>query len=145
MDSDFFMVHSHNAAATPRNPTTPAKPAAIAPVGCAAPPFATELLPIAAGAAEETVLPSIVATEVAPIAIALFADAEDILAIEALDPIVVEDVLPVTVDPEAPDAPDALEADALMALPLAPVAAAPAELVTPLIAPAAVASPPNPE
>lgn len=66
------------------------------------------------------------------IAMALEADIEDKLAIDALEP----NVLPLM-----PEAPAVLEA----AVPLPPVASAPAELVTPLIAPAAVANPPKPE
>ena len=102
-------------------PTAPAKPAAIAPVGRAAPAFAFELVPGAAGAVAEAVFFSV---EGALIAAALEADMEDTLAIDALEFIV-----------EDPDAPEA-------AVPFLP---APAELVTPLIAPAAVANPPKPE
>ncbi len=90
-----------------------------------------ELVPEAAGAAAEAVLPSVDATDVALIATALEADIEDTLAIDALESSV--DFMP--------EAPDVLEA----AVPFPPVASAPAELVTPFIAPAAVANPPKPE
>lgn len=80
--------------------------------------------------------PSVLAVDVALIAAALEADIEDTLAIEALESIVVVAELPVM--PEDPDPSEA-------AVPFPPVASAPAELVTPLIAPAAVARPPKPE
>lgn len=81
-------------------------------------------------------MPSVDATDVALIATALEADIEDTLAIDALESNV--DLAEV---PLMPEAPDVLEA----AVPFPPVASAPAELVTPLIAPAAVANPPKPE
>lgn len=95
-------------------------PAATAPVAWAAPAFELELVPWAAGVAADAVFASLDVADVAPIAEALEADIEETLAMEALEPIVEVAELPL-------------------------MAEAPAELVTPLIAPAAVASPPKPE
>lgn len=116
--------HDYNAIASPNIPAAPARPTAIAPVACAAPALALELVAPPA-AADVAVFPSVDAIDVALMAAMLAADAEDAditLASDALEPKVVE-LPPVAAAPEAP-----LSA-----------------LCTSLIAPAAVARPPNPE
>lgn len=122
------LLHHYNAIATAKIPAAPAKPAAIAPVGRVAPASALELCPAAASSA---------APDVVLIAIELEAVIEDPLAIDALESMLPDDAeLPLIADD--PDASEAL-------LLLLPVSSAPAELVAPLIFPAAVANPPKPE
>lgn len=129
------LVHHYNAIATARIPAAPAKPAAIAPVGRAAPASALELCPAAAAEALEAAFSA--APDVVPIAIELEAVIEDPLAMDAL-----ESMLPDAIElPLIADDPDASEALLL----LLPVTSAPAELVAPLMSPAAVANPPKPE
>lgn len=129
------LVDYYNAIATARIPAAPAKPAAIAPVGRAAPASALELCPAAAAVALEAA--SCAALDAVLIVIPLEAVIEDPLAIDAL-----ESMLPDAAElPLMADDPDASEAVLL----LLPVASAPAELVAPLMFPAAVANPPKPE
>lgn len=84
---------------------TPAKPAAMAPVGLAAPPCALEPLPVAAGAADDGVLPSVLAIDVVPVLTALSADEEEPPTIEAVESVVDAAEPPlVAVIPDSPDA-----------------------------------------